>query len=140
MTSAHGEVSKRVEIRRARKLAEIQEQRRQERLKVQEERAWQEKSREGSGFHAAGTEGKTPQWKLRLQQRMNGETANHEGRRRKRKRDGLPRCLLPHCRKALLRPEQSGAFLRRLYGMSRKKVLFYKDSRIMPPDSLTSVC
>lgn len=87
VTSAHGEVSKRVEIRRARKLAEIQEQRRQERQEAQEERAWQERSRNGNGFHAAGTEEKTPQWKLRLQQRLKGESANHEGRRRKRKRD-----------------------------------------------------
>ena len=87
VTSAHGEVSKRVEIRRARKLAEIQEQRRRERLEAQEEIAWQEKSRKGSGFHPAETAEKMPQWKRRLQQRMNGESANHEGRRRKRKRD-----------------------------------------------------
>ena len=87
VTSAHGEVSKRVEIRRARKLAEIQEQRRRERLEAQEESAWQEKSRKGSGFHPAETAEKMPQWKRRLQQRMNGESANHEGRRRKRKRD-----------------------------------------------------
>lgn len=83
VTSAHGEVSKRVEIRRARKLAEIQEQRRRERLEAQEESAWQEKSRKGSGFHPAETAEKMPQWKRRLQQRMNGESANHEGRRRK---------------------------------------------------------
>ena len=87
VTSAHGEVSKRVEIRRARKLAEIQEQRRRERLTAQEEGAWQEKSREDAGSHAAPAEERMPQWKRRLRQRMNGESANHEGRRRKRKRE-----------------------------------------------------
>jgi len=56
-------------------------------LEAQEESAWQEKSRKGSGFHPAETAEKMPQWKRRLQQRMNGESANHEGRRRKRKRD-----------------------------------------------------
>lgn len=87
VTSAHGEVSKRVEIRRARKLAEIQEQRRRERLNAQEEGAWQEKSREDAGSHAAPAEERMPQWKRRLRQRMNGESANHEGRCRKRKRE-----------------------------------------------------
>ena len=98
VTSAHGEVSKRVEIRRARKLAEIQEQRRRERMTAQEEGAWQEKSREDAGSHAAPAEERMPQWKRRLRQRMNGESANHEGRRRKRKRECGLRRLRPYCR------------------------------------------
>ena len=98
VTSAHGEVSKRVEIRRARKLAEIQEQRRRERLTAQEEGAWQEKSREDAGSHAAPAEERMPQWKRRLRLRMHGESANHEGRRRKSKRECGPRRLRPYCR------------------------------------------
>ena len=84
VTSAQGEVSKRVEIRRARKLEEIQEQRRRERQKALEEQSHWGKVREAGG---ARVEEKIPQWKQRLRQRLNGETANHEGRRRKRKRD-----------------------------------------------------
>lgn len=57
VTSAHGEVSKRVEIRRARKLAEIQEQRRRERLEAQEESAWQEEP-EGERLSSGGNGGK----------------------------------------------------------------------------------
>lgn len=84
VTSAQGEVSKRVEIRRARKLEEIQAQRRRERQKALEEQSHWGKVRE---VGAARVEEKIPQWKQRLRQRLNGETANHEGRRRKRKRD-----------------------------------------------------
>lgn len=86
VTSAGGEVSKRVEIRRAKKLAEIQEQRRRERQEALEDRAWRERSR-GNVLSGEAAAEKVPQWKLRLQRRLNGETANHEGRRRKRKRD-----------------------------------------------------
>lgn len=84
VSSAHGAVSKRVEIRRARKLEEIQAQRRREREKALEEQAGGGKVRETA---PPRPEEKVPQWKLRLQRRLNGETANHEGRRRKRKRD-----------------------------------------------------
>lgn len=90
VTSAGGEVSKRLEIRRAKKLAEIQEQRRLERLTARENSAWERGPRGKESPGDAGhekTEGKIPQWKLRLQRRLNGEPANHEGRRRKRKRD-----------------------------------------------------
>lgn len=76
VTSAHGEVSKRIEIRRAKKLAEIQAMRRQ----VHESsRASIQQKQDGS------TKRKMPQWKERLRQRMNGESANHDGRRKKRK-------------------------------------------------------
>ena len=81
VTSAQGEVSKRVEIRRARKLEEIQAQRRRARQKALEEQSHWGEARD------VRTEEKIPQWKQRLRQRLNGETANHEGRRRKGKRD-----------------------------------------------------
>lgn len=61
-----------------------QAQRRRERQKALEEQSHWGKVRE---VGAARVEEKIPQWKQRLRQRLNGETANHEGRRRKRKRD-----------------------------------------------------
>lgn len=83
---AQGEVSKRVAVRRARKLEEIQEQRRLERLLQEEEK--ERRLREAAARVKEEKTERVPQWKMRLQRRLNGETANHEGRRKKRKQDG----------------------------------------------------
>lgn len=80
VTSAQGEVSKRVEMRKLKKLSEIQAQRRLE----QKQREHRELEEERVRHQEAVSEEKIPQWKLRLRRRLNGEAVNHEGRRRKR--------------------------------------------------------
>lgn len=81
VTPAHGELSKRIQIRRRNKLAEIQAQRRLERerleAKVKPPAITPDDKKE--------KQAKLPLWKQRLEQRIAGESGNHEGRKKKKK-------------------------------------------------------
>ncbi len=84
VTPAEGAVSKRIEIRRTKHLAEIQEARRRERQAKLSE-SWSEAPRRKEPANAKPEP--LPQWKQRLQSRLNGEPGNHEARRAQKRRE-----------------------------------------------------
>ncbi len=83
VTPAEGQVSKRIEIRRTKHLAEIQEARRRQR-EANLKNGWGGALPRHSAEHKSEPE-QEPQWKRRLQMRMNGEPTSHEARRAKKK-------------------------------------------------------